>query len=216
MSNQPDQGDQRDDTVSLGKPATPPTVAADPASSAPANNWGQQPYAGQPAYDQSYPQPGYGQQQPAYGPQASGQQTYDPQTYGQQAYGQQPYGQAGYGQQPYGSEQYAAAGYPQQPVYAGQIAYPAAAPVAYAAPRGTNTLAILALIFGFVFAPLGIVFGFIARSQIKKTGEDGGGLALAGIIIGGVFTVLIIAYFVFIFVVLAAAASAVSSVPNFN
>lgn len=55
-------------------------------------------------------------------------------------------------------------------------------------PRPTNALAVLALVFGFLFAPLGIVFGHIARSQIKRTGEEGDGLALAGLIIGYVFT----------------------------
>jgi hypothetical protein len=36
----------------------------------------------------------------------------------------------------------------------------------------------------FVFAPAAIVTGHIARSQIRRTGESGGGLALAGLIIG--------------------------------
>lgn len=57
-------------------------------------------------------------------------------------------------------------------------------------PRPTNTLAILALIFAFLFAPLGIIFGHIARGQIKRTGEDGDALALAGLIIGYIFTAI--------------------------
>ena len=89
-----------------------------------------------------------------------GQQPYGQQPQGQQAYGQQPYGQQGYGQNPYGQ-----------------------APQA----SGTNTMAILSLVFAFLFWPLAIVFGFIARGQIKRTGEGGGGLALAGIIIGFAF-----------------------------
>ncbi len=48
----------------------------------------------------------------------------------------------------------------------------------------TNTMAILSLVFAFVFWPLGIVFGHIGRSQIRRTGEDGSGMALAGLIIG--------------------------------
>ncbi|MGC0366591.1 hypothetical protein ABH922_004575 [Rhodococcus sp. 27YEA15] len=55
-------------------------------------------------------------------------------------------------------------------------------------PRPTNTLAVLALVFAFLFAPLGIVFGHIARNQIRKSGEDGDGLALAGLILGYIFT----------------------------
>ncbi|MDT7614772.1 MAG: hypothetical protein QOF00_2219, partial [Pseudonocardiales bacterium] len=63
-------------------------------------------------------------------------------------------------------------------------------------------------------APLGIVFGFIARGQIKRTGESGDGLALAGIIIGGIFTLLFIAYIVFIIVFFSAVASTIPDFPN--
>jgi hypothetical protein len=68
-------------------------------------------------------------------------------------------------------------------------------------PRGTNTMAILALVFAFVFAPAAIVLGHIARKQIQQTGEDGDGMALAGMIIGYVFTgltvLLCVGYVVF-------------------
>lgn len=60
----------------------------------------------------------------------------------------------------------------------------------YPPPRTTNTMAILALVCAFVFAPLGIVFGHLSLSQIKKTGEDGRALAIAGLIIGYLLTVL--------------------------
>ena len=70
-------------------------------------------------------------------------------------------------------------------------------------------MALLALSFGILIAPLGLVFGFVARSQIKRTGEDGDGLALAGIIIGGIFTLLFIAYIVFIVIFFAALANSV-------
>lgn len=59
---------------------------------------------------------------------------------------------------------------------------------------GTNTMAVLALVFAFVFSPLGIVFGVIARKQIARTGEGGAGLAKAGIILGVIFTLLSIVY----------------------
>lgn len=52
------------------------------------------------------------------------------------------------------------------------------------APPTTNALAIAALILVFVFLPLGIVFGHLARGQIKRTGEGGKGLATAALIIG--------------------------------
>jgi peptidyl-prolyl cis-trans isomerase B (cyclophilin B) len=53
-------------------------------------------------------------------------------------------------------------------------------------------MAVIALVCGLVFAPLGIVFGHISLSQIKKTGEEGRGLALAGLIIGYLITALTI------------------------
>ncbi|HEV7872195.1 MAG: conserved rane protein of unknown function [Modestobacter sp.] len=57
-------------------------------------------------------------------------------------------------------------------------------------PRPTNTLAILALVLAFVFAPAGLVLGIVARRQIRQTGEEGDGLALAGIIIGAIVTAM--------------------------
>ena len=62
---------------------------------------------------------------------------------------------------------------------------PAAAPA-----RPTNTLSIIALVGAFVIPLAGIIVGFIALGQIKKTGEGGHGLALAGVILGIVFSVL--------------------------
>ena len=103
-----------------------------------------------------------------------------PPAYGQPAYGPPPgYGQPGYGPPP---------GYP--PVYG----------------RPTNTMAILALVLAFVFAPAGLILGIIARKQIRQTGEDGAGLALAGIIVGGIFTaffVLLIVFWIIAFATLA-------------
>jgi hypothetical protein len=65
-------------------------------------------------------------------------------------------------------------------------------PYGYAPVSKTNGLAIASFVCSFFFwlygvgAILAIVFGFIARSQIKRTGDtqQGKGLALAGIIIG--------------------------------
>lgn len=72
---------------------------------------------------------------------------------------------------------------PAQPTYP---AYGQTTPGYYAPP--TNTLAILALVLAFVISPGGIICGHIALNQIKRTGEGGRGLALAGLIIGYVFT----------------------------
>jgi Domain of unknown function (DUF4190) len=72
-------------------------------------------------------------------------------------------------QQPYG---YPAQGYPQ---YAQQ-----AAPMAV----GTNGLAIASLICAFIVPLVGVILGHIALNQIKQTGQEGRGLAIAGLVIG--------------------------------
>jgi len=83
---------------------------------------------------------------------------------------------------------------------------PAVPPMVMAPPLArTNGLAIASLACGlaqFVVGPLAtipaIVFGHVARHQIKRTGEQGAGLALAGLILGwatvilAIFLVLII------------------------
>jgi peptidyl-prolyl cis-trans isomerase B (cyclophilin B) len=62
-------------------------------------------------------------------------------------------------------------------------------PYGYQRPRSTNGMAIASLICAFVFAPLGIIFGHISLSQIKRTGEEGHGLAVAGLVISYLITV---------------------------
>ncbi len=54
--------------------------------------------------------------------------------------------------------------------------------------RPTNTMAVLALVFAFVAAPVGLVLGIVARKQIKQTGEQGWGLSTAGLWLGYIFT----------------------------
>jgi hypothetical protein len=51
-------------------------------------------------------------------------------------------------------------------------------------------MAILSLVFAFVFAPAGIVLGHIAKRQLRTSGEGGGGLATAGLILSYIFTAL--------------------------
>ena len=65
-------------------------------------------------------------------------------------------------------------------------------------PR-TNGLAIASLACGLaqlMFGPLAtipaIVFGHLARSQIRRTGEQGAGLALAGLILGWAAVILVV------------------------
>ena len=71
---------------------------------------------------------------------------------------------------------------------------------------GTNTLAILALVFAFVCAPAAIVMGTIARRQIRRTGEQGMGLATAGLVCGIVFTVLSVIWIIVVVVFFASMA----------
>jgi hypothetical protein len=101
--------------------------------------------------------PGSTPPHPGYPPPQPGQQPYPP-----------PYGYPGYGY-----------GYP------------------YAAPRSTNGLAVASLItsvvglatflcygIGIAAGVVGAILGHVARRQIRSTGQDGAGLALAGIIVG--------------------------------
>ncbi|MBJ8339898.1 DUF4190 domain-containing protein [Antrihabitans sp. YC3-6] len=131
------------------------------------------------------------------------QPPYDP--YGQPSDPYNPYGQptdpykpvdpyatpdpyaAQYGQSP---APYGAPYGQQQPMY-GQPA------PAYGYPaQKTNGMAIASLVSGLVgialcglTSILGIIFGHIAQSQIKRTGEQGEGMALAGLILSYIVTV---------------------------
>src|SRR4051794_5281121 len=55
-------------------------------------------------------------------------------------------------------------------------------------PPPTNPMAVAALVCALTIAPVGLGLGIAARRQIRRTGEQGDGLALAGIIIGGTVT----------------------------
>jgi hypothetical protein len=50
----------------------------------------------------------------------------------------------------------------------------------------------LAGFFVGITAPVGAILGHIARKQIRQTGEEGSGLATAGIIIGWIITGLVL------------------------
>jgi Domain of unknown function (DUF4190) len=161
----------------------------------------------------TYPPPG-GTPDP-YQPQQPYGQPYDPnapyptdptapasgQPYGQPPSSGQPYGQPPASGQPYGQpttgQPYGQPGYQQPPGYG--YGAPGYVPVA-----GTNTLAILALVFAFIFSPAAIVLGHLAKKQIRQTGEQGEGLATAGLWLGYIFTglgVLICAIYVIVAIV---------------
>ena len=76
---------------------------------------------------------------------------------------------------------------------------PAARATAVPSVAKTNGLALASLACGlapFVFGPPAaipaIVFGHVARRQIKRTGERGAGLALAGLLLGWAMVILVI------------------------
>ncbi len=168
------------------QPPQAPSAGDDPgANPSPygATSYGQ-PAADQPGYGQAPTgQPGYGQT--AY-PQGSGQTPYPPTAYPQGAYGQTGYGQApagqtgygqtGYGQTGYGQTGYGAPGYSQPYPGGGFSPYPAA-------PKN-NGLAIASLVCSIlglccgVGGVLGVIFGFVARGQIKRSGGPNKAAAL--------------------------------------
>ena len=62
-----------------------------------------------------------------------------------------------------------------------------------------NVLAVLAFVFVWLTIILGLVFGYIALAQIKRTGQQGRGLALAAVILGWIglastIVVLVVAF----------------------
>jgi hypothetical protein len=65
-----------------------------------------------------------------------------------------------------------------------------------AQPIRTNVLAIVAFIAAFVVPVAAIVLGHLAFSQIRRTGEEGAGLAKAGLILGYIFTAAMVAFFI--------------------
>jgi hypothetical protein len=74
---------------------------------------------------------------------------------------------------------------------------PVARPATVTPVANTNGFAIASLACGLaqlMFGPLAtipaIVFGHVARGQIKRTGEQGAGLALAGLILGWAAVIL--------------------------
>lgn len=87
----------------------------------------------------------------------------------------------------YGDKAYS--GYP-DPGYPNYVPYP---------QRKTNGLSVAALVCGiipfFILPVLGIIFGAIALNQIKRSGEDGRGMALAGLIVGCVWVSIFLLVF---------------------
>jgi hypothetical protein len=146
--------------------------------------------------------------------------------YAQPTSGQTPYAQPQYGQTPYAQPQPTSPQYPQQQYGQPQSGQPQYPPAGYqtpyqqypvAAQRGTNTMAIVALVCslgGFVVgisAPIGAILGHMALRQIAQTGEEGAGMAKAAIIIGWILTGLFVLALCFLVVAIIVAAGSVNT-----
>jgi hypothetical protein len=122
----------------------------------------------------------------------------------------QPYPSQPYPGQPYPSQPYPGQPYPQQPY---------GSPYPMPPQRGTNGMAIgslvtsiaCLLVFGGIGSFIGAILGHVALGQIKRTGEQGRGLAIAGIIIGWVATALWLIVAVIVIWILAVAANTTPS-----
>jgi len=128
-------------------------------------------------------------------------------------YPQPGYPQAGYPQAGYPQGAYPPPGYP--PQYQGGYGYD---PYAPARPVGTNGKAIAALVASLsglflcgVPSIVGLILGIIAMRETKRTGQEGHGMALAGVIVGALAVVGWIVYAVIIVL-----AIAVTSTPTYG
>jgi hypothetical protein len=94
---------------------------------------------------------------------------------------------------------------------------PPAAPAYQPAPvaQKTNVLAIVGFILAFFVSVAGIIVSAIALGQIKKTGEGGRGLAIAGVIIGIVGVIITIIYVVVVVIYATALGSAATSLNGY-
>lgn len=91
----------------------------------------------------------------------------------------QPAANYTYNQFPYAQPSYPAAGYAPSTLTQG-----------YSNPQW-NTFAILSVVFLFVCMPASLALGFLALSEIKKTGERGKVLAIVSICVSGFFVALL-------------------------
>jgi hypothetical protein len=121
--------------------------------------------------------------------------------------------QPGYAGPPsaYGAPGYGAPGYGPPPGYAPPgFAQPVGYGYGYGAPvaRTTNGTAIAALVLGcsqfivWILATIpAIICGHVALAQIKRTGQDGRGMAIAGLVLGYLGLVMFVAFVVLLVVV---------------
>lgn len=206
-----------------GYEAVPPTPYGTPAPAAQAGPYGAPGPSAQPGPDGA-PVPSaqtgpYGATAP-YGQPATapyGQQPTAP-TYGAPQYGDQQYGAPQYGAPPYGT-----AGYEQPSPYGAQ---PYGYGQPYVAPP-TEGMAIASfvtslaglLFFGGVPGAVGLGLGIAALRRIGVSGKAGRGFAIAGIVIGAVgilWMLAVIAYFVIVFTVIGATGGFSQAIDDFE
>ena len=111
-------------------------------------------------------------------------------------------GQPGYGGSPGYGGGYGPPGYGNQPAW-GTPGYGWGPP-----SPSTNGMAVASLVLGIIWiywigSVLALVFGYIARKQIRERGESGMGLATAGIVLGWIGVAILA--LVVVFVVIGAA-----------
>ncbi|XVQ10965.1 DUF4190 domain-containing protein [Spirillospora sp. CA-255316] len=91
----------------------------------------------------------------------------------------------------------------QQPAQVQHHYYGGGPPVA---PRN-NGMAITSMVLGIIgvvtcggvlFSVGAIIFGHVAQSQIRRTGEQGNGMAVAGLVLGYIFALLGLIYWIVI------------------
>ncbi|PWJ55870.1 protein of unknown function [Quadrisphaera granulorum] len=74
--------------------------------------------------------------------------------------------------------------------------------------RPTDTMAVLGLVFAFVFAPLGLVFSILGLKNTRRDGTQGRGLALAGLWVSiAVLALVILAFALWLLLVVALVAT---------
>lgn len=134
--------------------------------------------------------------------------------------GQQPEGQPYYAEPPFAGAPAPYTGEPapytgEPPAYpAAPQAYPSAPPAPqgypppypygypYPPPQQTNGMAIASMVLGILWiywigSILALIFGYLARKDIREKGQSGDGMAIAGIVLGwvgiGVLSIVLIA-----------------------
>lgn len=203
------------ETNQSANPFQPPQSYGDAPQSYGDQSYGDQSYGqqyGQPAGVPYAQQPVYGEAQQSYGAQYA-QQPSDPGTTGAgetgvgytssqpvpggAQYGQpagSPYTQEGYG---YGQPQ-PGAGQPGQPYPPQGASYYYNTPYVASVNERWNTLCIVGFVLSFLFPLVGLVLSIIALTQINKNGGKSRNMAVAGIVIGAVFTLIGILFAVFL------------------